>query len=312
MRNALLAALALVAITAVPASGLSMSYAQAYQVRGAVGDIPSTTNVTEPAGAWNLEQRVVVQHAQGTPTTLNLRVPAGAAVVHAACSCPVHFAGSGQIQSFALNATLPSGPYTILLTTSQPTGAAFGFTLDIPPTMAADSVAILFVPDGNSVDSSTSPGQGALPCTDGKPCTIEAFGEQGGLGTTPWFTLHPASTVAAPSQQPAAAAFPWLTVGLAFLGGAIVWALLVQRGIVQRKGRKQVAQAAAHEQIAATDPPAVLEGKKRALLAALKEVEMAKQGQEMDAATYDAVKAEFKRQAVTVMRAIEEADGKKA
>ncbi|MFO1536051.1 MAG: hypothetical protein ABR586_10330, partial [Thermoplasmatota archaeon] len=90
------------------------------------------------------------------------------------------------------------------------------------------------------------------------------------------------------------------------------WAFLVQRGMVQARGRKQVAQVAAHTEAAAQDPPAVLEGKKRALLAALKEVELARQSQEMDTPTYDAVKAEFKKQAVTVMRALETADGKQA
>jgi len=53
------------------------------------------------------------------------------------------------------------------------------------------------------------------------------------------------------------------------------------------------------------DLAAVLEGKKRALMAALKEVEVAKMNNEMPPEVYDAVKADLKKQAVTVMRALE-------
>ncbi|MEA3144403.1 MAG: hypothetical protein QOG31_1727 [Thermoplasmata archaeon] len=306
MRTLLLVAL-VAAVLAAPVQA-QMDFGQSYQVRAGVGDIPSTQAV-ERAGAWNVEQRLTVP--LGGAKDLHFTLPAGSALETVACTCAsfTRQAQAGAVTvSLAANNTGNTATVTVL--SSQPFSTAVAFSLRAPPEAGKDAAVILYVPMGSAFEApgtATSPGSS----TDGT-ATIQAltYTAASPLPDPFWAAIHPGATTTAPA--PPAAGFPWLQAVAAFVLGLLLWAFLVQRGIVQTRGRKQVAQVAAHTEIAAQDPPAVLEGKKRALLAALKEVEMARQAQEMDTATYDAVKADFKRQAVTVMRALDEGAGKQA
>jgi hypothetical protein len=308
MRLPLLAAILGVLLLA-PATA-QMDFQQPYQVRGALGDIPSTA-ASEPAGTWNVEQRLQATHTNGTAQDVHLNLPAGASLAAATCSCP-H--ASSQVKDGAVVVTLapdnPSGPVTVTVLSTQPYGPVLGFSLKPSPDAGKDTAIILYVPRGSTFDApaaASSPGTS----TDGTS-TIQAFtfDASHAMPDPFWATLHPGTaTTTTPS---ATNGIPWLYVLGGLIIGALLWGFLVQRGVVQARGRKQVAHIAAHTEIAATESPAVLEGKKRALLAALKEVELAKQSSEMDTATYDAVKADFKKQAVTVMRALDETGAKKA
>jgi len=297
-----LLALALVA-AALPASGQMPTFTQAYQVRGAVGDIP-TTPAAEPAGMWNLAQQLAITFSNSSVGHYAFSVPAGASLVNATCGCPAQATPSAGTVEFTLPTSVPSGAYTLRVTTSQPYDQAFGFALTPPPTTAQDRVAILYVPTAFAVDAQvrdsgpglTTDGSARIVVLDGVPSPF-------------WVTFHPATLGAAAPAKAGGSASPmtWaiaLVAGLVL--GIVLWAVLVSKGVVQRKGRRQVAVTAAHVEAAAADPPAVLEGKKRALMAALKEVEVAKMANEMPAEVYDAVKADLKKQAVTVMRALEE------
>lgn len=297
--------LAVAALLLAPLVGAQMEFAQPYQVRAGFGDLPSTAAV-ERAGTWNAEQRLRVMQV-ASPQVLHFAVPAGAAVEDVACTCA---AFTEQVRDGSVTVTLPAsnttGSWTVTVLSSQPFSTAVAFALRAPPEAGKEAAIILFVPRDLELEAPATPtSPGAT--TDGT-ATIQAFTFDAAhpMPDPFWAALHPATTATAP---PAAPGFPWLQAVAAFVLGLVVWAFLVQRGLVQKRGRKQVAQAAAHQEIAAQDPPAVLEGKRRALLAALKEVEVAKQAQEMDTATYDAVKAEFKRQAVAVLRAIDERAG---
>jgi len=309
MRTTALAALLGVLLLA-PATA-QMSFDQSYQVRAALGDIPSTA-AHEPAGTWNVEQLLKVTHTNGTAQDVHANLPIGASLAAVSCTCP-HV--SNQVKDGVVTITLapdnPSGPAEVRVLSTQPYASVLAFSLRASPDAGQDAAVILYVPVGSTFDAAgtaSSPGMS----TDGT-ATIQAFTFDA-AHTMPdpfWATIHPGSGAAPPTTTSATGIPWWSTLVVGVIAGALLWGLLVQRGVVQAKGRKQVAQVAAHTEIAAIDPPAVLEGKKRALLAALKEVELAKQGSQMDTATYDAVKAEFKKQAVTVMRALDEAGTKK-
>lgn len=300
MRRAALLSLAFLAVLLVPAvPAQPPTYSEAFQVRAAMGDIP-TTNATEPSNSWNIEQRVLVQ-ASGTAQTVTLQVPAGSTLANASCTCGSQPTVNGREVTFQVSG---SGRQTITVLSSQPTARAFGFEV-LRPGAAGETVVVLYVPTSYDVET---PVEGNSPglSTDGSARIVEYRGAS--VPNPFWASLHLATTAggddeASSSQGPGIN--PWLMLALGVLLGAILWAVLVSKGAVQAKSRKQVATTAAHVEAAANDPPAVLEGKKRALLAALKEIEVAKMNNEMPNEVYDAVKADLKRQAVTVMRALE-------
>lgn len=306
---------ALLALLLIPAASAQMDFSQAYQLRGAVGDIP-TTSQTEPAGALNVEQRITLTiQESGAVQQVFVPFPRGATLLRAETETGAQGYNAGQQAVFNLTA----GPHTLRVATTQAiSGRTAGFDLEYPG-FRDDAVAIFYVPAGFAIDAPGAITQ-SLPCTSGAPCTIQV---RQGTADAPfpalfWATLHPASdtapgpatttTVTQPADPTVGQMLPWLAAALVL--GALLWALLVSRGMVQAKSRRQVVATAAHVEAAKAEPTPVLEGKKRALLAALKEVEMARQSNEMPAEVYDQVKADLKRQAVTVMRAIEEAGGK--
>jgi hypothetical protein len=286
-----LALLPLALLLALPAAAQPMDFPQPFQVRVGAGDIP-TTAAAEPDG-WSVEQRWRIGSPPGNVT---FPIPEGHRLVEARCDC-----NASAHDTFADRVVfrLPPGTGMVTLTVTTTTTRTAAFALDLPvPEQPA--LAIVYAPQGMEA---RGPGASStLPGASG-PHTITTFGEAEPLPQRLWLAVLPAggATVAQPD-----APMPWLWLGAAFLAGVLLWALLVSRGMVQARSRRQVAQVAAHEAIAAKEPKPVLEARKRALMAALKEVEVAKMNGEMEASAYDTVKADLKKQTVTVMRALEE------
>lgn len=295
-----IALLALVA-SAAPAAAQAPDFSQAYQLRAAMGNIP-TTNATEPDNAWNIEQRLTVQFTNATESRHGFQVPAGASVLNATCTCnPSQATVSNDAVVFTLPTSLPSGTYVLTVTTTQRVDRSFGFSVNAADAVPqADRVAIVYLPAGAEYDAQQEP-DSRLPGV-----TTSATILQFNAPHSPfWFSVHPASAVGATGDDDDAAWTEWLVpAAIGLLLGIVLWAALVSKGMVQAKSRKQVVATAAHVE-AAAEPAPVLEGRKRALLAALKEIEVAKQNNEMPPEVYDAVKADLKKQAVTVMRALE-------
>ncbi len=315
MRKALLLALALAAVAALAAPALAQPplLEQAFQVRGGFGDI-RTTEAVEPAGAWNLVQSLRVPHTQGTASNTTFHVPAGHAVLAPGCSCPAfESATSGLDVTILVPAGTASGNVTASLTTTAQVDEAFGFILTLPDRAdAADVVAVLYVPVASDIAgpvAATSPGLS----TDGQS-RIFLFE---GTAQAPWppqasFFLAPATATAPPPVDAPTGegdGFAWLELALGIAIGAALWALLVQRGLVQAQARPPATTGAAPAEAGAAEPRPVLEGRKRALLAALKELELARQAQEVPVEAYEVVKADLKRQAVAVMQALAVDDG---
>lgn len=303
---ALAALLALAAAAPLPVAGADMTehgFAGPAHLRAAYGDIPLTQTV-EPDGRWNVVQYVRMEHSGGQSVTVGFNVPPGFVVDDPSCTC-----GNVTLTGFEV-------------TTQQDPGAGthvFALAMHTPPNGAPAAVPLLYQPSvspwtatiytrqGQTV-SSTVAETTTLPGADRPEYTIHAFGPASGVG---YFGLNLPPTATTTTAPPEGTS-PWLYAAAGLLVGAALWALLVARGMVQRRTRKQVAAPAAHVEAAKAEPVTVLEGRKRALMAALKEVELARQADEMDIPTYDALKAELKKEAVTVMRAIDETKGSKA
>ena len=282
-----------------PATAQPPTYSEPFQVRAAAGDIP-TTAATEPTGAWNVEQRYT---ASGNATgSVTFQLPHGSSLVNASCTCGAQPTINGRDVTFA-----SPGGSTMTVLSSQPLSRAFGFEAK-RPTGPGGTVVVLYVPVSYEVEA---PVDGDSPglSTDGSARIVEYRGAS--LPDPFWASLHVATAADDDGSDPAAdggaGVNPWLMLAVGTVLGAVVWAFLVSRGAVQAKGRKQVAATAAHVEAAANESLPVLEGRKRALLAALKEIEVAKMNNEMPTDVYDAVKADLKKQAVTVMRALETA-----
>lgn len=297
--------LLLAAVVLLPTAAAQIpSFNEDYQVRAALGDIPSTTAI-EPAGTWNVEQRITVafdNNASELDRTYLIRLPVGSTLVNATCDCArsTH-TQTGDTLSLRIEPLTESGQRTLTILTRQPVADVYGFR--VAPTTPTDLVVILYVPV--SLDATSNVPLREVGLSTDRTATL--FYQQFGASDYPfdlWFSIHPATTAVAPSDAEANP-LPWLFLVLGLAAGALLWSQLVARGIVQKKSRKQVAAPAAHVEAAKESVP-VLEGKKRGLLAALKELELAKQANELPLEVYDAVKADFKRQAVTVMRALED------
>jgi hypothetical protein len=279
-------------------------------LRLAFGDIPRTTAQESPQ-QWNLVeyQRVTDDGASASgwsPGVFSL--PAGFEFDSADCTCgnvTVHLLPDGQYQ-VDYPPSVPAGEYVIAFRAhSQYSTVSFLYAPENTPWTAS-----FYLVDGQEIASSLDASVAGLPSTAENPgyeiwsYTATAGQDQ---GISAWFVAgHDAPGTVGMAGR-GMAINPWLMLAVGALLGILLWAFLVSRGTVQAKGRKQMANTAAHVEAAAHDPPAVLEGKKRALLAALKEIEVAKMNNEMPNDVYDAVKADLKKQAVTVMRALESA-----
>ncbi len=282
---------------------------QAHIVRAGTGDIPATVDVQEPAGFWNVDETRTTPHTTGNHTDATFTLPVGSTFgILASSNCNgTTLAPAGNQYTYRIDANTPSGDCTLTFTHRRAVDAtrAFGFTVTVPSDLEDDTAIILYLPKGYALTGPRTPDVVLPSALDGDRTTMHAF-----YGTTDrpltgtiWFAAAPSAATTTVADE----AFPWIPVIIAVLIGALGWAFLVQRGIVQKRSRKQVAAVAAHKEVASKEPRAVLEGRKRVLMAALKELEVAKMNGDMDVPTYDALKAELKRETVTVMRALEAA-----
>lgn len=312
MRGILLLLVLTVALLLPSAGAQAPSFSEPYQIRAALGDIPTTAAV-EASGLWTVEQRLaVIFDNTSAAGTYNFVIPVGSKVTNASCDCTVHSSRiTANTVEFTIGDRTSSGAHVITVTTQQAVDEAFGFTLQAPLQAPAERAIVLYVPQGSQLDSNLATSSPGASPTTGAEIRFAQFTANDPMPSSMWFTVRPAGASAASMEDESGA--EWLlpaALGLAV--GALAWSVLVAKGVVQKKSRRQVAGTAAHQEAAAQDPPAVLEGKKRALLAALKDVELAKQANEMPLEVYDAVKADFKKQAVTVMRALESVPDKPA
>ena len=305
----LVLALALAALAA-PVQAQMPDFSQPYQVRAALGNIP-TTPATEPDGTWNVEQLLKVQFSNASAQSYHFTLPAGSTLANATCDCARSTHGlTGNQLTFTILEQTASGERTIRVLTRQGPGDVPAGAITAPVEAGADRVVVLYAPGGSSIAAPVAFTKvGTAPSDNSKVIHYATFSASAPMPADFWYAVHPgpATTVGGDfGGSGDGGHLGWLLhVALGLVLGIVLWAVLVSKGVVQAKSRKQVVQTAAHVEAASNDPPAVLEGKKRALLAALKEVELAKQANEMPVEVYDAVKADLKKQAVTVMRALE-------
>lgn len=300
MHKALIVALLLLpAASAFEESDLDFS--QSYVARAAIGDIPST-NETEPAGQINIVEYLRFDHPTDADSGTSL-IAFGGGQDRIGCTCG---AFSVQDNNALVHDTTAAGEYVLVVVRSAPVADAF--VLDLPMFgggVAADAQINVYLPNTHEV---TAPVAGAvLPCTAG-PCTIHSFTGRSGaaLPSDFWIAAHP-KTGASPGTVTVTepAGFGYLELVIGVLAGALIWFWLVQKGFVQVRSRKQKHTKSLHEEVAESESAEVLAARKRVLMAGLKDLELAKMKKEVDDATYDQLKAELKREAVTAMRALE-------
>lgn len=272
-----------------------MTFDETQQVRIGYGDIPSTDAVERP-GAWNFEETRVVQMENGSVT---FHLPLNHAEPDFTCSCGSNFTAEDAGNVFTV--TFPDGASgeANLVFTHWVGGEPERFADRL--TLTDDARVFLYAANEAQVQAATVP---SSPGTSPSDPSRTIYDFRGDLPADFWFAVVPAATV--PDSGPSFG-FDIVTLLLGLIAGAGLWAFLVTQGVVQKRSRKQVAGPAAHQQVASSQSKEMLEARKRLLMAGLKDLELAKQDQAVDTATYDALKAEWKKQAVTVMRALEEA-----
>ncbi|MHB8633752.1 MAG: hypothetical protein ACYDBQ_07290 [Thermoplasmatota archaeon] len=291
--------LLLALLVALPASGAALSdnldFTEAFYVRAAVGDIPGT-GPTEAAGVWN-----VAQYARLTQTA-DFTLPPTALFDGVGCTCSNMTTRPGAPGHIVVtvDGAEPSGSPVVVLRTHQPAGIAFSFSVPQAP-VGGDASYNFYVPAGSAVYSNLVPAVAGLPSTSDHP-GLAIYQYHASISpdlASAWFAVHPSVAVPAPPA-------PWPYAALGAVLGALAWAILVRFGWVQRRQRRQVAATPTHLE-SAHEPAPVLEARRRFLMETLTSIEVARQNEQLDPAVYDAVKADFKRQAVTAMRALEEA-----
>lgn len=299
MRSILLLAVLLLVPTASAAFEDDLDFTQTYYARLAVGDIPSTSD-EEPAGQVNLIEYLRFDHPTfEDQSTIDL----GFGFDTALCTC-----GGFQLQDniAIVGNNVANGTYTMAVVRSFVPGNTFDVPLGMYGAGVANDAQINLYLNGLDVTSNARGTE--FPGAEG-PWTIYSYTGTSGnpLPDSVFFSAHPAVT--SPTPAPVAEeGFGILELVVGIVIGALVWFMLVKQGLVQARTRKQVIQASAHQTAAASESKAMLEARKRVLMAGLKDLEKAKMAKEMDDEVYDKLKAELKREAVTAMRAIESAE----
>jgi hypothetical protein len=266
-----------------------------YVVRVADGDVPMTAAV-EPQG-WNMVQTIRLQHDGNTTWT---PYQPGGTLVRWSCDCGANV--SEKDGTLTVGADVPAGPVELSVTHNFRQAGAFASPMEFPVALRTDAALFIDAVEGRTVSASI-PLNGPLARTHGATHMYWVAGTSSEpLPASLWFSVHPATT--APVRVEGGG-FDWLALAVGLIAGAFVWAVLVSRGMVQKRTRRQVAAPAAHAAYAG-EPKEMLAGRKRVLMAGLKELELAKMAGEIDTASYDKVKAEFKKETVAVMRALEE------
>ncbi len=267
-----------------------------HQVRIAFGDIPST-ETTEPEGQWNVEHHLYLPEGENR----TIAVPAGHAlgVAYVNDGADFDLDIDGRQLTFTCNAADEASPDgTCLIHVPHSIGGsidAFGMTMPV----LDNHTVMVYTIDGLQVttgsDNLVGPGF-YYPDTN---LLIHQYQTDSNRF---WMTVQPTAVA---EEVPTPSAITWQGIVIGLIVGAAIWFILVQQGLVQKRQRKQVAGTAAHKEVA-KEGKATLEWRRRALLAAMKELELARADQNIDLEAYDILKADFKRQTVTVMRALEE------
>ncbi len=266
-----------------------------YVARIAQGDFPSIYSIDEPSTGWNIAEYLRFDH-DGTETRIALATSQGT-IFNATCDCGNVTIADNEL---VIGSDAAAGRHLLVVGRNIDAGNAilveFAFNNQ-------GGLVVAYVPQGSHAATDYPSLGDPLACTE-DPCTIEAFARDG-----THFAILPgeATTGGVAPTPPADDGFdvlPWIA---GILIGALVWALLVKQGVVQKR-RKQEVVKAAHVEAAEAESKETLEARKRVLMSGLKELEKAKMAKEIDTDVYDALKAELKKETVTVMRALEAAE----
>ncbi len=294
MHKWLLAA-ALVLLFAAPATAQPTEYgfSEDYLARVGLGDL-SLVDGTEPSDAWTVAEYVRFQH-DGNETRID-GIPADRLVLD--CTC-INLTIDGT--TAVIGTDVAAGEYVLRVVRSVPSAdLATRLALFSAP---ATSRLVAYVPDGSVLLAGVETGEG-LVCTQGG-CTIH----EASPVRSDAVAIVPAGIIVAPTpvDEDDGMLGEWGPAILGILVGIALWSYLVSKGVVQKRRKQEVAKAA-HVEAAAAESQDTLTARKRVLMAGLKELEKAKMTKEIDTDVYDALKAELKKETVTVMRALESAE----
>lgn len=289
----LLAILLIATLAQVDAQPPAIASDEDYVARIAQGSFPSIYSIDEPSTGWNIAEYLRFDH-DGTETRIALSSDQGT-IFNATCDC-----GNVTIDGAALVIGNDAAAGNHLLIVGRNVDAGDALAIEFALSNTGGRV-VAYVPAGSHVATDYPATSEPLNCTD-SPCTIEEYTRDG----THFAVLPGQATNGVVPTPPSEGGFdvlPWIA---GILLGAIIWAVLVQQGLVQKR-RKQEVVKAAHVEAAEAESKETLEARKRVLMSGLKELEKAKMAKEIDSDVYDSLKAELKRETVTVMRAIEAA-----
>ncbi len=291
MRFLLAAVAALLIAAPVAAQPTEYGFSEDLLVRVGQGDLELVSG-TEPAG-WTQAEYLRFQH-DGNMTTLGGIIEAGRVALD--CTCGNITIDGTQV---IVGSDVAAGEYVLR---QVRTISGEHFISEVQLDRGQTSRLVAYVPDGMMLFGAQT-GAG-LPCTQGG-CTIH---EVTPIPSGP-VLIVPDNVFVEPTPTEGDDGMfddilPWFA---GILIGALVWAYLVKQGYVQKR-RKQEVVKAAHVEAAEAESKETLEARKRVLMSGLKELEKAKMAKEIDSDVYDALKAELKKETVTVMRALEAAE----
>lgn len=277
----------LIAVLVAPVASAQeeFGFATDQYARVAVGDVPLTSAV-EADGFLHTVEYLRFDH-DGNQTILDLpgRVDQG-------CTCSSFSLSADQA---TVGNNVEAGSYVFWIRNEAPASTAAAVDL----AWATNGQVVIF----HAADQEVTAAMNGNTLACAQDC-VGSFTFFDGDLTGFWATIHPAVTTPAPAPV-AEDGFGLFELVLGVVIGIAIWFALVQKGFVQARSRKQVVSKAAHEEVAAVESQEMLGARKRILMAGLKELEMAKMKAEVDDATYDALKTELKKEAVTTMRALE-------
>lgn len=250
-------------------------------LRVAFGDNPSTPE-TEASGAWNFQELI--------------RLEAGSHQLDAP-----NFARSTTLLCEECTFVRSGAGFNVTVTNTTDVKLAYQAAGGTPFSVEHDyeGLFVLYAPTGTHIQSSINLQKVGVAASDP---SLELY--SGNANGAFWFIVSP---IAPETVTVSDSSFDFTALAIGIIGGIALWAFLVKGGFVQKRQRKQVAATAVHKEVAKKETPEALEGRKRVLMAALKELEVAKMNQDIETEAYDTLKADFKKQTVTVMRALEEA-----
>lgn len=315
-RAALAAALlALLALAPMAAGEGGARFPESYQVRGALGDIP-TTQQAEPQGWWNVEETVHFATSSDAGVNITLTLPPGAAPSGDECTCGAYnLSWSGARATLSLEPTAEPANHSFVFRhrVAVAPGDTFSFVFpDVPEELRADAILLFYLPDRYVL---TGPFEAdfELPSTSENPGLL-IYGYSGSaarpLPSALSFStaIDERSTLAPREEEPAAAApvavapmvepDAWWRGALlpvaAAVAGVVVGALVMDRTWLRLGGRAEP-----------PEPKETLAARKLALVGALQALEAARADGRVDETAYAAVHSELKDDALATMQELQ-------